>query len=311
MGLRWKYWTFSIQTKASSENLSDSVLFLSSVVPLQLHLEKDSNIILWQNPLPSSQRFCRPIRFQLKKETFEVVNTEVQYIDSQILTLLPTEVTVLGCRIDVRHELLLTMIHGKICNAQTSTSSSQRCYVCGATPKEMNNQVTTKDKEVNFKSFSFGLSTLHAWIRFFECLLHIAYRIDIKKLQVRAEDQERFTRRKTLIQEKFKRQMCLLVDVPKPGGSETTNDGNTARRVFSDLALSAGITGLDETLIHRFEIILQTIYCGFVVNAAAFDYYAMDAARLFVSLYGWYYTSMPANVHKILLHRSEIISAAL
>ena len=32
--------------KASSENLSDSDLFLSSVVPLQLHLEKDSNTIL-------------------------------------------------------------------------------------------------------------------------------------------------------------------------------------------------------------------------------------------------------------------------
>jgi hypothetical protein len=56
------------------------------------------------------------------------------------------------------------MIDGKICNALSSTSSAQRFYVCGATPKEMNSLVTTKEKEVNFKSFSFGLSTLHAWI---------------------------------------------------------------------------------------------------------------------------------------------------
>jgi hypothetical protein len=103
--------------------------------------------------------------------------------------------------------------------------------------------------------------------------------------------------------------MGLLVDVSKPGGSGTTNDGNTARRLFSDPALSAGITGLDETLIHRFAIILQTISCGFAVNAAAFDDYAMDTARLFMSLYGWYF--MPASVHKILLHGSDIISAAL
>ena len=167
--------------KASSENLSDSDLFLSSVVPLQLYLEKDSNIILWQNPRTSLPRFCRPIRFQFKKETFEVANTEVQYIESQILMLLPTEVTVLGCRVNVRHEFLLTMIDGKICNALTSTSSAQRCYIYRATLKEMNDLVTTKEKQVNFKSFSFGLSTLHVWIQFFQCLLHISYRTDIKK----------------------------------------------------------------------------------------------------------------------------------
>jgi len=115
--------------KASSENLSDSDLFLSSIVPLQLHIEKDSNTILWQNPCPSSLRFCRPIRFQLKKETLEVANTEVQYIESQIRMLFPTEVTVLGCRVNMRHELLLTMIDSKICNTLTSASSAQRCYV--------------------------------------------------------------------------------------------------------------------------------------------------------------------------------------
>ena len=75
---------YQYQQKASSKNLSDSDLFLSSVVLLQLHLEKDSNTIVWQNPRPSSPRFCRPIRFQFKKETFEVANTEVQYIEIQI-----------------------------------------------------------------------------------------------------------------------------------------------------------------------------------------------------------------------------------
>jgi len=104
---------------ASSENLSDSYLFLSSVVPLQLHLEKDSKTILWQNPRPSSPRICRPIRFQFKKETLEVANTEVQYFEGQIRMLLPIEVTV-----------LLTIIDGKICKALTTTSSAQRCYFC-------------------------------------------------------------------------------------------------------------------------------------------------------------------------------------
>ena len=37
---------------------------------------------------------------------------------------------------------------------------------------------------------------------------------------------------KKTIQERFRKEIGLLVDVPKPGGSGTTNDGNTARRFF-------------------------------------------------------------------------------
>jgi hypothetical protein len=45
------------------------------------------------------------------------------------------------------------------------------------------------------------------------------------------------------------------------------------------------------------------------VNATAFDNYAKETAKLFVSLYAWYY--MPASVHKVLMHGSAIVSAAL
>jgi len=29
--------------------------------------------------------------------------------------------------------------------------------------------------------YSYGLSSLHAWIRFFECLLHIGYKMTLEK----------------------------------------------------------------------------------------------------------------------------------
>ena len=45
------------------------------------------------------------------------------------------------------------------------------------------------------------------------------------------------------------------------------------------------------------------------MNATAFDNCAKESAKLFVSLYAWYY--MPASVHKVLIHRSAIVSAAL
>jgi hypothetical protein len=49
----------------------------------------------------------------------------------------------------------------------------------------MNNIDSIQVKYIeNTKHFGFGLSTLHAWIRFLECILHISYRLEIKAWQV-------------------------------------------------------------------------------------------------------------------------------
>jgi hypothetical protein len=64
---------------------------------------------------------------------------------------------------------------------------------------------------------------------------------------------------KHLLKERFRKEMGLLVDVPKEGRSDTTNDGNTARRFFRDPTLSASITRIDETLICRCSVILQAL----------------------------------------------------
>jgi hypothetical protein len=45
------------------------------------------------------------------------------------------------------------------------------------------------------------------------------------------------------------------------------------------------------------------------VKVTAFDNYAKETTKLFVSLYAWYY--MPASAHKVLIHGSSILSAAL
>jgi hypothetical protein len=54
---------------------------------------------------------------------------------------------------------------------------------------------------------------------------------------------------------------------------------------------------------------LAKLSSGYRVNATVFDNYAKETAKLFVSLYAWYY--MPASVHKVLIHGSAIVSAAL
>lgn len=66
-----------------------------------------------------------------------------------------------------------------------SDTSSQVCYTCKCSPKNMNNIEKFRKKEnVQEIFYKFGLSTLHAWIRFFECLLHTAYRLEFKQWRV-------------------------------------------------------------------------------------------------------------------------------
>lgn len=71
----------------------------------------------------------------------------------------------------------------QVCNSMTGTSS-QACYICGSTPKINNNIEKVLNMTPNSENFKFGLSTLHAWICFFECLLHISYRLQFKTWQV-------------------------------------------------------------------------------------------------------------------------------
>lgn len=88
----------------------------------------------------------------------------------------------------VEHNSIKTMVDGKICNALMDNPSAQVCYICGAKPKDMYDlKKKIQSLPINKSAFEFGLSTLHARIRFFECLLHIGYRIEIKKWQVRGD----------------------------------------------------------------------------------------------------------------------------
>ncbi|RVE54676.1 hypothetical protein evm_000797 [Chilo suppressalis] len=102
-----------------------------------------------------------------------------------------------------------------------------------------------------------------------ECLLHIAYRMEIKKWNCRGEDKQKLNEMKKQIQEDFKSECGLLIDVVKQG-TGITNDGNTARRFFSNADTSARITGLDKDLIERFHVVLQAIASGESINIANF-----------------------------------------
>lgn len=111
--------------------------------------------------------------------------------------------------------LILCMIDGKVCHSLAECASTQTCYLCGAKPSEINKEKLILEKPVNSNLVSLGLSPLHAWIRLLECILHISYRLDIKSWQVRgAESKKKLAETKKLVQEKFRRELGLLVDIP-------------------------------------------------------------------------------------------------
>lgn len=82
--------------------------------------------------------YCRPIKFIFAKETSEFTIKENKKVLEEIRQLLPPLCNINGSQISVKHELLLTMTDGKVCNALTETRSSQTCYICGAKPTMMN-----------------------------------------------------------------------------------------------------------------------------------------------------------------------------
>ena len=79
-------------------------------------------------------------------------------------------------------------------------------------------------------------------------LLHIAYRIDIKKWRVSSEeDKTLLSSKKKEVHDRFKAELGLKVDEPKQGAGNT-NEGNTARSAITDGEIFADICGLDRYL---------------------------------------------------------------
>lgn len=71
-----------------SELISDANLLISSLVPIKL-INENTNDMIWQNPTPSSVRFCQPISIEFSKETPEKTNNLVNDIEAQIRVLAP------------------------------------------------------------------------------------------------------------------------------------------------------------------------------------------------------------------------------
>uniref|UniRef100_A0A2H1VR95 SFRICE_028308 n=1 Tax=Spodoptera frugiperda TaxID=7108 RepID=A0A2H1VR95_SPOFR len=132
------------------------------------------------------------------------------------------------------------MVDGKVCNAATHTKATMRCYLCGATSSQFNNLQDLKA----CKKETWNLIARKKW-----------------NVRLTAEEKQIVESRKKEIQDKFREQLGLLVDIPKANFGNS-NDGNTSRRFFENFAISAEFTGIDMNSIYRLKVILDTLCCG-------------------------------------------------
>ena len=284
---------------------SEESLFCTTMVPLRLRVD-DS--VLWQNRVPSSTRLCRPICIRYNRETPELSRQEQSRIEAEIAELKPTVlVTPGGIRVEISHQLHLTMVDGKVVSALTDTRSCASCTVCGATPSQMNDLSAVSARPTRKDTYQYGLSTMHAWIRVFECVIHVSYRLTIRTWAVGSKHKDAVRERKRKVQRRFREEMDLVVDQPRAGGHGSTNDGNTARRAFNNVDQLSEITGVDKTLLQRFAVILNALSSFSPIDVEKYAKYAMETAQLFVTLYPWYH--MPASVHKLLIHGADVIQS--
>lgn len=261
------------------------------------------------------------------KETPELTREVISNIQSDIDALIPTTAILDNeSTIFVNHQLLLTMINGKTCTAITAIPS-QNCQICEATPSQMNN--IEFDKNIKKKKqkktgdpngaetssgkkseeLGYGISVLHTNIRCMELILHIAFCLDVKSWMIlKNEDKEKVRKRKKNIQDQFRKETGLLLDVVLQGKGNI-NDGNTARRVFKHYQKTAEITGVDVRLVERLRNLLIVINSGKKINVENFRQYSLDTMHLYESLYDWYY--LPTHIHKLLLHGADIIGSML
>ena len=294
--------------KFTNANNTDEYLFLTALVPVCLVETDNPENVKWQNKTPSSTYFCRPVKLSFTKETSVLIKEEEQKMANLINNL---ESTVISLQNDegavtVCFEMCFTMVDGSVCSTLSGVSSNQTCYICGATPKLMN-LPSVKDLTPNETFYKYGLSPLHNWIRSFECLLHISYRLPLKCWQVRGDSQKQiFNNNKMRIQRQFREKMGLHVDKPKPGFG-SSNDGNTARTFFKNSTLSSEITGIDEKLINKMYLINRLLSCGFKININKFTTLLKETNDLYLSLYSWY--NMPMSIHKIFVHGPDLIKS--
>lgn len=151
----------------------------------------------------------------------------------------------------------------------------------------MNDLNSTTHSAVIVENLKYGLTTMHAWIKSLECVLHISYKMNLKAPIIKNASKEAFldiNNRQKDIHEKLYKALGIKIDkIVQDKG--TSNTGNVGCIFFRNYKKTSEITGVDENLIQRFYIILTALSSGHQLNSDYFDKFTRETAKLYVDKY--------------------------
>jgi len=238
-----------------------------------------------------------------------LIQREHELLTSEVKNLIKFRIPIDSINfIDIKYDMNLTIIEGKVLSAVLGVSSAQVCPICLAKPSSFN----TLSNSFFFleNRLKYGINPLHAWIRCLEFCLHLSYRVGIEKWQARGPVLKvAVETRKRKIQKDWIKKMGLRVDFRKTNGSGPSYDENTARCAFSDPETFSEILGVEKRLVQDLGTILIALNCQFSINKIKFQEFCTSLANWYVLKYKWFY--MPVSVHKILIHVGDIIGASI
>ena len=132
--------------------------------------------------------YCRPISIHFQKETAEYIIEEKANLEQQIANIESYTFSNSSENIKVKYEFMSTMYDVKSINAITETVYTKECYICGLRDKDLGDVDKTLGTSINQNNLKYGISSLHAWIRCYECLLNLSYKLSICQPQARKID---------------------------------------------------------------------------------------------------------------------------
>ena len=108
----------------------------------------------------------------------------------------------------------------------------------------------------------------------------VAYKLEKKVWRKNKEWIGRIKEKKEHIFKEIKKELGLIVDMAKPGGSGTTNDGNTSRVAFQNHEKFAAIFGINPVLVENLYVILCALSSQEAVDPGRFQVYCRETAEL-------------------------------
>ncbi|XP_062550922.1 uncharacterized protein LOC134215829 [Armigeres subalbatus] len=191
--------------------------------------------LLWQNPSPQSDYFCRVRSMNWVKENDALTRSMFSQFMEELedINRIPIEVHAHGKIILCG---IYTLIDGKAANAIVGNRDTHACPLC----------VQGADPRIGPSLFHSRLNTVE-WLIRHSSKKAVCGNPALTNPEVKAKMRQ--------ISNDLESHFKVQVNRPKPGGSGSSNNGNMARRLLSEPVKLAEILGINSELVWNLRII--------------------------------------------------------